>query len=49
MSKIKGKNTKPEMRFRSALWKAGARYRLDSKSLPGKPNVSIKIQIGYFY
>lgn len=42
MSKIKGKNTKPEMRFRRALWKAGVRYRVDSKSLPGKPDVSIK-------
>lgn len=28
MSRIRGKNTKPEMVLRSALWKAGLRYRL---------------------
>lgn len=42
MSKIRGKNTKPELLFRKALWKKGIRYRLDSKKLPGKPDVSIK-------
>ncbi|MFD2725043.1 very short patch repair endonuclease [Hyunsoonleella rubra] len=42
MSKIRGKNTKPELIFRKALWKKGVRYRVDSKTLPGKPDVSIK-------
>ncbi|WP_256467958.1 very short patch repair endonuclease [Seonamhaeicola sp. ML3] len=42
MSRIRGKNTKPEMLFRSALWAKGVRYRVDSKSLPGRPDVSIK-------
>ncbi|MBC3758226.1 very short patch repair endonuclease [Hyunsoonleella sp. SJ7] len=42
MSKIRGKNTKPELLFRKALWKKGVRYRVDSKTLPGKPDVSIK-------
>ena len=42
MSKIRGKNTKPELLFRKALWKKGIRYRLDSNKLPGKPDVSIK-------
>ena len=42
MSKIRGKNTKPEMLFRKALFKKGVRYRVDSKQLPGKPDVSIK-------
>lgn len=42
MSKIKGKNTKPEMLFRRALWAKGVRYRVDSKQLPGRPDVSIK-------
>jgi len=42
MSKIRGKNTKPELTFRKALWKKGVRYRLDSKQLPGRPDVSIK-------
>jgi DNA mismatch endonuclease (patch repair protein) len=42
MSKIRGKNTKPELLFRKALWKKGVRYRIDSKKLPGKPDVSIQ-------
>ncbi|MDO5972208.1 very short patch repair endonuclease [Flavivirga aquimarina] len=42
MSKIRGKNTKPEIHFRRALWKKGVRYRVDSKQLPGRPDVSIK-------
>ncbi|WP_369998484.1 very short patch repair endonuclease [Winogradskyella sp.] len=42
MSKIRGKNTKPELLFRKALWEKGVRYRVDSKQLPGRPDVSIK-------
>lgn len=42
MSKIRGKNTKPELLFRKALWKKGVRYRVDNKNLPGKPDVSIQ-------
>lgn len=42
MSKIRGKNTKPELLFRKALWQNSVRYRIDSKQLPGKPDVSIK-------
>ena len=42
MSKIRGKNTKPEMLFRKALWKKNIRYRVDNKKLPGKPDVSIQ-------
>lgn len=42
MSKIRGKNTKPELRFRRALWAKGIRYRVDNKQLPGRPDVSIK-------
>ena len=40
MSKIPGKNTKPELLFRKGLWKKGIRYRVDSTKLPGKPDVS---------
>ncbi|AWX44613.1 XorII very short patch repair endonuclease [Flagellimonas maritima] len=39
MSKIRGKNTKPELAFRKALWKAGYRYRIDYKKLIGKPDI----------
>jgi DNA mismatch endonuclease (patch repair protein) len=42
MSKIKGKNTKPELLFRKTLWAKGVRYRINSKTLPGSPDVSIK-------
>lgn len=42
MSKIRGKNTKPELLFRKALWHKNVRYRVDSKQLPGKPDISIK-------
>ena len=42
MSKIKGKNSKPELLFRKALWAKGIRYRITNKTLPGKPDISIK-------
>ena len=41
MSKIRSKNTKPELLFRKALWRKGIRYRIYS-TLPGKPDLSIK-------
>lgn len=42
MSKIRGKNTKPELAFRKALWAKGVRYRTHNKQLPGNPDISIK-------
>ncbi|PWL39779.1 very short patch repair endonuclease [Flagellimonas aquimarina] len=39
MGKIRGKNTKPELIFRKALWAAGYRYRIDYKKLIGKPDI----------
>ncbi|WP_142784252.1 very short patch repair endonuclease [Changchengzhania lutea] len=42
MSKIRGKNTKPELLFRRALWKHNVRYRVNNKLIPGKPDVSIQ-------
>tara|TARA_R110000796_G_scaffold141660_1_gene258057 strand:- start:229 stop:645 length:417 start_codon:yes stop_codon:yes gene_type:complete len=39
MSKIRGKNTKPEITLRKALHAEGIRYRLHSKSLPGRPDI----------
>ncbi|KAF2079432.1 very short patch repair endonuclease [Flavobacterium sharifuzzamanii] len=42
MSKIKGKDTKPEILFRKELWKAGIRYRKHDKSLPGNPDITNK-------
>ena len=42
MSKIRGKNTKPELAFRKALYAAGYRYRVDYKKLIGKPDIVLK-------
>ena len=39
MSRIKGKNTKPEMLVRRFLHANGYRYKLHDKSLPGKPDI----------
>ncbi len=39
MSAVKSKNTKPELTLRRALWSRGLRYRVNVKSLPGKPDV----------
>jgi DNA mismatch endonuclease, patch repair protein len=39
MSRIKGKNTKPEILVRKFLFSKGFRYRVNVKSLPGKPDI----------
>ncbi|WP_281926547.1 very short patch repair endonuclease [Roseibium album] len=39
MSRIQGKDTKPERLLRSLLHRAGFRYRLHDKRLPGKPDI----------
>jgi DNA mismatch endonuclease (patch repair protein) len=39
MAGIRGKHTKPEMLVRSILHKAGFRFRLHTKHLPGKPDL----------
>lgn len=42
MSRIKGKNTKPEILVRKFLFANGFRYRLHEKSLAGKPDIVLK-------
>ncbi|GAA4448723.1 very short patch repair endonuclease [Nibrella saemangeumensis] len=39
MSRIRGKDTKPEMIVRQFLHKNGFRYRIHVKDLPGKPDI----------
>jgi DNA mismatch endonuclease (patch repair protein) len=39
MSRIKSKNTKPEMLVRRFLHRNGFRYRLHVKNMPGKPDI----------
>ncbi|MCA0389522.1 MAG: very short patch repair endonuclease [Bacteroidetes bacterium] len=42
MSKIRGSNTIPEKTLRSALHRAGFRFRINVKKLPGKPDIVLK-------
>jgi len=42
MSKIRSKNTKPEMTLRKALFARGFRYRVNVKKLPGKPDIVLR-------
>lgn len=42
MSKIKGKDTKPEITLRKVLWNSGVRYRINYAKLPGKPDIVSK-------
>jgi DNA mismatch endonuclease (patch repair protein) len=39
MSRIKSKNTKPELAVRKALTSIGLKYRLHNARLPGKPDI----------
>lgn len=39
MRKVRGKDTKPELRLRKALHAAGIRFRLHEKRLPGRPDI----------
>ena len=42
MSRIRGKATKPELIVRQWLWSHGYRYRLNVKSVPGKPDIVLR-------
>lgn len=42
MSKIKGRDTKPEMKVRSWLHRNGYRFRVQKSDLPGKPDIVLK-------
>ena len=42
MSHIRSKATKPEMLVRRWLWSHGYRYRLNVKSVPGKPDIVMR-------
>ena len=39
MSRIRGKDTKPEIAVRSILHRMGYRFRLHRRDLPGKPDI----------
>lgn len=42
MSRIRGKDTKPEMLVRKFLFSQGLRYRLHDPKLPGKPDLVLR-------
>lgn len=49
MSGITGKNTKPEVLVRKALFAAGFRFRLHRKDLPGSPDVVLpRLKVAIF-
>ena len=39
MSRIRGRNTKPERNLRTLLWATGLRYRLHAKTPAGRPDI----------
>ncbi len=42
MSRIRSKDTNPELIVRKFLYKNGFRYRLNKESLPGKPDIVLR-------
>lgn len=49
MSKIRGKDTKPEKLLRQGLWRRGFRYRIHARFLPGRPDIAfIKEKVAIF-
>ena len=49
MSRIRGKDTKPEIILRKYLWNKGVRYKKNCKGLPGRPDIAItKYKIAVF-
>ena len=42
MSKVKRKDTRPEIQVRKYLFSRGLRYRTNFKSLPGSPDIVLK-------
>ena len=42
MSRVRGKNTKPEIHLRRALYALGVRFRVHDRTVPGTPDISHK-------
>lgn len=41
MSRVRGRDTKPELEIRSLVHKMGFRFRLGNRDLPGNPDVKL--------
>lgn len=48
MARIAGKDTRPEIHLRQALWQAGIRYRLHVVTPAGRPDVVIEGRVAVF-
>lgn len=49
MSAVKSKNTRPELKLRQELRARGLRYRINLKTLAGKPDIALtKIKVAVF-
>lgn len=44
MSRIRSKDTQPELAVRRTIWAAGLRYRLHDKRLPGNPDLVFSVR-----
>lgn len=42
MSRVRGKDTKPELKVRRLLHQLGLRFRLHQRNLPGSPDIVLK-------
>lgn len=42
MSRVRSKNTKPELKVRSLLHRLGFRFRLDGTKFPGNPDIVLR-------
>ena len=42
MSRIRGKDTAPEVLVRKLLWRSGLRFRLHESGLPGRPDIVLR-------
>jgi len=42
MSRIRGKDTKPELKVRKELHRRGFRYRMNVRALPGTPDIVLR-------
>lgn len=49
MSKVRAKDTRPEVLLRRLLWQEGIRYRKNYNALPGRPDIALtKCKIAIF-
>jgi DNA mismatch endonuclease (patch repair protein) len=45
MSRVRGKNTSPEIHVRKLIYRLGYRYRLQGRDLPGNPDIVFRVRM----